>query len=288
MESSAALWVSGEATAFFLPIAAFRELHLCGTEIAFVFFRGGVAVADSPDAVAVAAASVERITAVAGTAVVSLYAAPLEGAAVADAAAIALAAAAPVVGAAVAVADALTMTAAAPAEGAAVAKAAVEGPDPGALFLSLSQASLLSLLYCCLFALGGRFFVFLSAAVVSLHLEVGQCAADAAFRAVQLKVAIPRWLRLHQREGLYQEEKITARISGRSHLIKENEAKNYNSLVGVNAARWLPKPSPLPQVAERRVKTAGLPSPPPHVGTRHNDLPGTRKGPATTRHLSHD
>jgi hypothetical protein len=56
------------------------------------------------------------------------------------------------------------------------------------------------------------------------------CAADAAFRARQLKVAITRWLRFHQKEGLYQEEEITARISGRSHLIKENEAKNYNSL----------------------------------------------------------
>ena len=172
LESSAALWVSGEATAFLLPITAFRELHLCGSEIAFVFFRGGVAVTDSPVAVAVVAVSVERITAVAGAAVVSLYAAPIEGAAVADAAAIALAAAAPVVGAAVAVAAALTMAAAVPAEGAAVAKAAVEGPDPEALFLSLSQASLLSLLYCCLLALGGRFFVFLSAAVVSLHQKV--------------------------------------------------------------------------------------------------------------------
>jgi hypothetical protein len=99
---------------------------------------------------------------VAGAAVVSLYAAPLESAAVADAAAIALAAAAPGVGAAVAVTAALTLAAAAPvvvaavavaaalplaaaapAEGAAVAKAAVEGPDPEALFLSLSQASLL-------------------------------------------------------------------------------------------------------------------------------------------------
>jgi hypothetical protein len=60
-----------------------------------------------------------------------------------------LAAAAPVVSAAVAVTAALTMAAAVPAEGAAVAKAAVEGPDTEALFLSLSQASLLSLLYCC-------------------------------------------------------------------------------------------------------------------------------------------
>jgi hypothetical protein len=46
------------------------------------------------------------------------------------------------------------------------------------------------------------------------------------------KVAIPRWLCLHQKEGLYQEKKITARISGRSHLIKENKAKNYKSLCG--------------------------------------------------------
>ncbi len=31
---------------------------------------------------------------------------------------------------------------------------------------------------------------------------------------------------VYQKEGMYQEENITARISGRSHLIKENEAKN--------------------------------------------------------------
>jgi hypothetical protein len=97
---------------------------------------------------------------------------PAEGAAVVVAAALTMAAAAPAEGAAVAVAAALTMAPAAPAEGAAVAKAAVEGPDPEALFLSLSQASLLSLLYCCLLALRGRFFVFLSAAVVSLHQKV--------------------------------------------------------------------------------------------------------------------
>jgi hypothetical protein len=34
------------------------------------------------------------------------------------------------------------------------------------------------------------------------------------------------------KEGLYQEEKITARILGGSHLILEKEAKNYNSLCG--------------------------------------------------------
>jgi hypothetical protein len=198
LESSAALWVSGEATAFLLPITAFRELHLCGSEIAFVFSRGGVAVAVavSPGKAAVAAsftvaaASAVRITAVAGAAVVSLYVAPLEGAAEADAAAIALAAAAPVLGAAVAVAAALTLAAAAPvvgaavavaaalplaaaapAEDAAVAKAAVEGPDPEALFLlepSLSSLSVVLLPPC----ISRAFFVFLSAAIVSLHQKV--------------------------------------------------------------------------------------------------------------------
>ncbi len=42
--------------------------------------------------------------------------------------------------------------------------------------------------------------------------EGSRCVVDAAFRAVQLKVAVTRWLRLHQKEGLYQEEKITTRI----------------------------------------------------------------------------
>jgi hypothetical protein len=37
---------------------------------------------------------------------------------------------------------------------------------------------------------------------------------------------------LTPKEGLYQEDKITARISGRSHLIKEKEAKYYNYLCG--------------------------------------------------------
>jgi hypothetical protein len=40
----------------------------------------------------------------------------------------------------------------------------------------------------------------------------GKCATDAAFRATQLKVAITRWLHLHPKEGLCQEENITARI----------------------------------------------------------------------------
>ncbi len=38
------------------------------------------------------------------------------------------------------------------------------------------------------------------------------CAADAAFWATQLNVAITRWLYLHQKVGLCQEENITARI----------------------------------------------------------------------------
>jgi len=175
LESSAALWVSGEATAFLLPITAFRELHLCGSEIAFVFFLGGVAVADSPVAVAVVAATVERITAVAGAAVVSLYADPIEGAAVADAAAIALAAAAPLEGTAVtevAAASVLGFVAAV-ALAAAMYEAAAVGPGSEAcLFCLFSQASLLSLLYCCLLALGGRFFIFFGKTVVSVQLKV--------------------------------------------------------------------------------------------------------------------
>ncbi len=55
-------------------------------------------------------------------------------------------------------------------------------------------------------------------------------AADVAFKATQLKVAITRWLHLHQKEGLCQEENITARIWARCHVTKENEAKNYISL----------------------------------------------------------
>jgi hypothetical protein len=92
------------------------------------------------------------------------------------------------------------------------------------------------------------------------------CAVDAAFRAVQLKVAITRWLGLHKKEWLYQEEKITARISGRSHLIKENKAKNYNSLCGGKAARWLPKHLPSPKWRVSGSKVAGLFSPPPPCG----------------------
>jgi hypothetical protein len=38
------------------------------------------------------------------------------------------------------------------------------------------------------------------------------CATDDAVRATQLKVPITRWLHLHQKEGLCQEENITTRI----------------------------------------------------------------------------
>jgi hypothetical protein len=79
---------------------------------------------------------------------------------VTETAAVVLAAAAPVRGAAVAKAAAVALAAA-------VAEAAEVGPDPDAwLFCLFSQASLLSLLYCCLLALGGRFFVFFGKTVV--------------------------------------------------------------------------------------------------------------------------
>jgi hypothetical protein len=96
------------------------------------------------------------------------------------------------------------------------------------------------------------------------------CASDAAFRAVQLKVAITLWLRLHQKEWLYREEKIIARILGRSHLIKEKEAKNYNSLCGGGAARWLPR------------------RPPPTWGPAKMTPQGPTTDHAMTRHLSRD
>jgi hypothetical protein len=78
-----------------------RVLHLVASG-AFIFFRGGVAVASSPVAAVVAC----------------------EGAAVAEAPAVFLAAAAPVKGAAVAKDAAVALAAAAPLEGAAVTEAA--------------------------------------------------------------------------------------------------------------------------------------------------------------------
>ena len=139
LESVAALWFSGEAIACLLAVTVLRVLHLVASG-AFIFFRGGVAVAASPVVVAAAVA----------------------GAAVAEAAAVVLAAAASAVG----------FVAAAPLA-AAVAEASEEVPDPeGCIFCLFSQASLLSLLYCCLLALGGRFFVFFGKTAVSLQLKV--------------------------------------------------------------------------------------------------------------------
>ena len=79
LESVAALWFSGEAIACLLAVTVLRVLHLVASG-AFIFFRGGVAVAASPVAATVAG----------------------KGAAVAEAPAVVLAAAAPVKGAAVA------------------------------------------------------------------------------------------------------------------------------------------------------------------------------------------
>jgi len=71
-----------------------------------------------------------------------------------------------------AAASAVGFVAAAPLA-AAVAEAAEVVPDPEAcIFCLFSQASLLSLLYCCLLALGGRFFVFFGKTAVSLQLKV--------------------------------------------------------------------------------------------------------------------
>jgi hypothetical protein len=72
LESVAALWFSGEAMACLLAVTVLRGLHLVASG-AFIFFRGGVAVAASPVAAAVAG----------------------EGAAVTEAVAVVLAAAAP-------------------------------------------------------------------------------------------------------------------------------------------------------------------------------------------------
>ena len=143
LETVAALWFSGEAIACLLAVTVLRVLHLVASG-AFIFFRGGVAVAASPVVVAAAVA----------------------GADVAEAAAVVLAAAAPVKGAAVAKAAAVALAAA-------VAEAAEVGPDPDACpFCLFSQDSLLSLLYCCLLTLGGHFFVFFGKTDVSLQLKV--------------------------------------------------------------------------------------------------------------------
>jgi hypothetical protein len=101
LEPVAALWFSGEAIACLLAVTVLRVLHLVVSG-AFIFFRGGVAVADSP-----------VVAAVAG-----------EGAAVAEAPAVVLAAAAPAKGDAVAKAAAVALAAAASLEGAAVTEAA--------------------------------------------------------------------------------------------------------------------------------------------------------------------
>jgi hypothetical protein len=41
---------------------------------------------------------------------------------------------------------------------------------------------------------------------------------DAAFRAEQLKVAVPGWLRQDQKDGLHEEEHLTSRRKGRCHV----------------------------------------------------------------------
>jgi hypothetical protein len=177
LESVAALWFSGEAIACLLAVTVLRVLHLVASG-AFIFFQSGIAVAASPVAAAVAG---EGAAVAEAPAVVLAAAAPVKGAAVAKAAAVALAAAAPLEGAAVTEAAAVVLAAAASVLGfvaavalaAAMDEAAAVGPGSEAcLFCLFSQASLLSLLYCCLLALGGRLFVFFGKTVVSLQLKV--------------------------------------------------------------------------------------------------------------------
>jgi hypothetical protein len=56
------------------------------------------------------------------------------------------------------------------------------------------------------------------------------CAADAAFRAEQLKVAIPQWLRYNiKQKGCI---KRNSKKKGICHLIKEKETKKKSSLCG--------------------------------------------------------
>jgi hypothetical protein len=92
---------------------------------------------------------------------------------------------------------------------------------------------------------------------VSQQYRMKYCAADAAFWAEQLKVAIPGWLCLDQKDGLHQEEQLTSRKKVRCHVIKEKEAKRRIPLCG-GETRWRPKPSPPPQVADSPPKTGGF------------------------------
>ncbi len=118
LESVAALWFSREAIACLLAITVLRVLHLVASG-AFIFFRGGVAVAASPVAVAVAG----------------------EGAAVAEAPAVVLAAASPVKGAAVAEAPAVVLAAAAPVKGTYVTVPTICVLSPGADPFGLTSSS---------------------------------------------------------------------------------------------------------------------------------------------------
>ncbi len=64
---------------------------------------------------------------------------------------------------------------------------------------------------------------------------------------------------LTPKEGLYQEEQITARISGRSHLIKEKGKKLEFPLWGGGQQDGYPSRAPLPQLAELPPKWVELP-----------------------------
>ncbi len=107
----------------------------------------------------------------------------------------------------------------------------------------------------------------------------GECAADAACRAVQLKVAIIRWLRLHKKEGLYQEEKITARTSSRSHLINKKVAQIYNFMCGGGSSKMTAQASPSPKWRVGGSKQWVYSPPPPTWGPAKMTCHGPARDP---------
>jgi hypothetical protein len=55
------------------------------------------------------------------------------------------------------------------------------------------------------------------------------CATDSAYRAKQLKVAIPGWLRQDLKDGLHQEEQLTSTKRADVILLKRKQADGQSS-----------------------------------------------------------
>ncbi len=92
--------------------------------------------------------------------------------------------------------------------------------------------------------------------------ENNGCAADAAFRASCTATSShPLMAAFTSKRRDVSRGEITARISGRSHLINEKEAKNYNSLCGGEGSKMATQAMPpSPKLAEFPPKSAGLAS----------------------------